>query len=62
MVAASGYSRARARKPERRGWFGHVLEQEAVGGQRVHVPTSGRWMNGMNTPFSTSSIVSSSTR
>ena len=45
-----------------RGRLLHAAQHQSGGGERVDVRDRGRWMNGMKTPFSTSSIVSSSTR
>ena len=62
MVAASAYSWARARKPG--GGAGSSMRTTGMplAASALTYRDSGRWMKGMKTPFSTSSIDSSSTR
>ena len=57
IVAAAAYSARAGEEARGRRRFLHAVDHEARRRHRVDVPTSGRWMNGMKTSFSTSSIV-----
>ena len=62
MLAASAYSSARARKPGGGAGSSMCPSTRPLAAMALTYRDRGRWMKGMNTPCSTSSTVSSSTR